>query len=391
MECSINAPAARPAIIATRVAISVFAVSMTMLAPLITRIGADFGLSVGESGFLFTAYYISNIVFCLITGKIISLLGKRTAMKVGLFGYTAATVAFAQTRSFVFACIFISCMGALATFIEAVGMDIVDDLSVDSAASNLSVTHGLAGLGGAVGVLYSGLMLHFGFGWRTIYLGLAAAVLIAGVVFCLIPCPALHDSEAGGLSELRGYFTRWEYYPSFIALFLYVGAEGAATGWLATYMSDALGYSALISALGTAIIWLIVAVGRITCAQLVHRYSIRRLELCLSVIAVVSILTVAGAPAPVLFWIAVMGIGVGISGMWPLCAATLLNQERNGGTIMAVILFFGYAGSSVIPYLVGLVGDAFGMQYAMAASAIVYALFGLTVTLLIPRKFSTKR
>ena len=69
MEKTMKAPSVRPAIVATRVAISVFAVSMTMLAPLITRIGADFGLGVGESGFLFTAYYISNIVFCLIATK----------------------------------------------------------------------------------------------------------------------------------------------------------------------------------------------------------------------------------------------------------------------------------------------------------------------------------
>lgn len=93
-----STPAVRPAIIAARVAISVFAVSMTMLAPLITRIGADFDRGVGASGLLFTAYYISNIVFCLLTGKIISALGKRTAMKAGLFGYVAATVAFTQDR-----------------------------------------------------------------------------------------------------------------------------------------------------------------------------------------------------------------------------------------------------------------------------------------------------
>ena len=71
-------------ILITRVAICIFAVSQTMLSPLITRIGADFGLGLGGSGFLFTAYYISNIFFCLVTGKIIALIGKRTAMKAGL-------------------------------------------------------------------------------------------------------------------------------------------------------------------------------------------------------------------------------------------------------------------------------------------------------------------
>ena len=44
-------------ILITRVAICIFAVSQTMLSPLITRIGADFGLGLGGSGFLFTAYY----------------------------------------------------------------------------------------------------------------------------------------------------------------------------------------------------------------------------------------------------------------------------------------------------------------------------------------------
>ena len=65
-------------ILITRVAICIFAVSQTMLSPLITRIGADFGLGLGGSGFLFTAYYISNIFFCLVTGKIIALIGSRT-------------------------------------------------------------------------------------------------------------------------------------------------------------------------------------------------------------------------------------------------------------------------------------------------------------------------
>lgn len=155
-------------ILITRVAICIFAVSQTMLSPLITQIGAAFGLGLGGSGFLFTAYYISNIFFCLVTGRIIAVIGKRTAMKAGLIFYALVTFAFAHTHSFAIACVFISCMGALATFIEAVGMDLVDDMSPVDAASNLTMTHGIAGIGMIGGVVYSGLMLNAGYDWRTI-------------------------------------------------------------------------------------------------------------------------------------------------------------------------------------------------------------------------------
>ena len=201
-------------ILITRVAICIFAVSQTMLSPLITRIGADFGLGLGGSGFLFTAYYISNIFFCLVTGKIIALIGKRTAMKAGLIGYALVTFGFAHAHAFAAACVLISCMGALATFIEAVGMDLVDDMSPVDAAANLTMTHGIAGIGMVGGVLYSGLMLYAGYDWRAIYTMMSFAVAAVAVLFCIIRFPRMHGSAAGGLAELKHWFTRRDLYPT---------------------------------------------------------------------------------------------------------------------------------------------------------------------------------
>ena len=49
---------------------------------------------------LFTADYISNIFFCLVTGKIIAVCGKRRAMFGGLALYAAVTFAFARAHAF---------------------------------------------------------------------------------------------------------------------------------------------------------------------------------------------------------------------------------------------------------------------------------------------------
>lgn len=379
-------------ILITRVAICIFAVSQTMLSPLITQIGAAFGLGLGGSGFLFTAYYISNIFFCLVTGRIIAVIGKRTAMKAGLIFYALVTFAFAHTHSFAIACVFISCMGALATFIEAVGMDLVDDMSPVDAASNLTMTHGIAGIGMVGGVVYSGLMLNAGYDWRTIYTMMSVAVGAVAVVFCVVRFPKMHQSAAGGLAELKHWFTRRELYPTYLALFLYVGAEGAVTGWMATFMTTTLGYSSLLASLGTAAIWTVVTVGRIVCAGLVGtRYTVRALVSFLCTVCVIGILLTAGVTMPVLFWVALLLVGAGLSALWPLIASTALDAGNNGGTVMSLILFFGYFGAAVIPYLIGLIGDAAGLRMALIASAVVFAALGLVVRFVMPRSVSEKR
>ncbi len=379
-------------ILITRVAICIFAVSQTMLSPLITQIGAAFGLGLGGSGFLFTAYYISNIFFCLVTGRIIAMIGKRTAMKAGLIFYALVTFAFAHTHSFAIACVFISCMGALATFIEAVGMDLVDDMSPVDAASNLTMTHGIAGIGMIGGVVYSGLMLNAGYDWRTIYTMMSVAVGAVAVVFCIVRFPKMHQSAAGGLAELKHWFTRRELYPTYLALFLYVGAEGAVTGWMATFMTTTLGYSSLLASLGTAAIWTVVTVGRIVCAGLVGtRYTVRALVSFLCTVCVIGVLLTAGVTMPILFWVALLLVGAGLSALWPLIASTALDAGNNGGTVMSLILFFGYFGAAVIPYLIGLIGDAAGLRMALIASAIVFAALGLVVRFVMPRSVSEKR
>lgn len=379
-------------ILITRVAICIFAVSQTMLSPLITQIGAAFGLGLGGSGFLFTAYYISNIFFCLVTGRIIAVIGKRTAMKAGLIFYALVTFAFAHTHSFAIACVFISCMGALATFIEAVGMDLVDDMSPVDAASNLTMTHGIAGIGMIGGVVYSGLMLNAGYDWRTIYTMMSVAVGAVAVVFCIVRFPKMHQSAAGGLAELKHWFTRRELYPTYLALFLYVGAEGAVTGWMATFMTTTLGYSSLLASLGTAAIWTVVTVGRIVCAGLVGtRYTVRALVSFLCTVCVIGILLTAGVTMPILFWVALLLVGAGLSALWPLIASTALDAGNNGGTVMSLILFFGYFGAAVIPYLIGLIGDAAGLRMALIASAVVFAALGLVVRFVMPRSVSERR
>lgn len=379
-------------ILITRVAICIFAVSQTMLSPLITQIGAAFGLGLGGSGFLFTAYYISNIFFCLVTGRIIAMIGKRTAMKAGLIFYALVTFAFAHTHSFAIACVFISCMGALATFIEAVGMDLVDDMSPVDAASNLTMTHGIAGIGMVGGVVYSGLMLNAGYDWRTIYTMMSVAVGAVAVVFCIVRFPKMHQSAAGSLAELKHWFTRRELYPTYLALFLYVGAEGAVTGWMATFMTTTLGYSSLLASLGTAAIWTVVTVGRIVCAGLVGtRYTVRALVSFLCTVCVIGILLTAGVTMPILFWVALLLVGAGLSALWPLIASTALDAGNNGGTVMSLILFFGYFGAAVIPYLIGLIGDAAGLRMALIASAVVFTALGLVVRFVMPRSVSEKR
>lgn len=369
-----------------RIAICIFSVSMTMLSPLIVLIGSDFGKGISGSGFLYTAYYISNVFFCLVSGRIMNLLGKRNSMACGIVIFALTTFLFARVVSFSLACVLISIMGALATFIEAAGMAIVSDLSEDAAASNLSVTHAFAGVGAFVGVSFSGLMLSQGMNWRGIYTIFSIAAALVAVAFCVTHFPKMSRGTSGGFDDMVQIFTNTALYPSFLSLFLYVGAEAGITGWMATYMTRQLGRSPLEASLATGVIWLFVTAGRMVCSSLVKWYPLRRIVLALDTICILSIAISVTAHNEFTLWLAIIGIGCGLSGMWPLLASTALKEDdENSGTILSVVLLFGYFGSSVIPYLIGLIGEGAGMTPAILSTTIFFAMLGVTVKYLIPK------
>lgn len=372
-------------IFVTRIAVCIFSISMTMLAPLIVLIGADFGQGISGSGFLYTVYYVSNIFFCLVSGKIMSRFGTRRSMAAAVAVFALTTFLFTRVHIFFFACIFMTIMGALATFIEAVGMAIVGDLAQDAASSNLSVTHAFAGVGAFVGVTYSGLMISMGYSWRDIYGYFSIAVAVITVVFCLTPFPKMRAGEGGSLKELKELLKNRSFYPSYLSLFLYVGAEGGITGWLATYMTQSLGYSPLSASLFTGIIWICVTLGRMACSALVKRYPLRRIVVILDTICILSIFASVTSPGGPVLWLAVVGIGCGLSGMWPLIASSVMRDDESSGNVMSIVLLFGYFGSSVVPYLIGVVGEFAGMTAAILSTTVVFLLLGLTVQFLIPR------
>lgn len=376
----------RVPIFVCRIAVCIFSVSMTMLSPLITLIGKDFDKGIAGSGLLFTAYYISNVLFCLVSGRIMNLLGKRNSMACSIIIFAVTTFLFSRAASFTAACLLITVMGALATFIEAVGMAIVADLSEDAAATNLTVTHAFAGIGAFIGVVFSGYMLSIGADWRSIYMIFSIACALVATLFCATAFPKMSNGSSGGLSDIVSVFTNRTLYPSFLSLFLYVGAEAGVTGWMATYMTLQLGCSPLEASIATGVIWIFVTLGRMVCSELVKRYPLRSIVIILDTICILSIILSVSVSNGFLFWLAVVGIGCGLSGMWPLVASTVLKEnDESSGTLMSIVLLFGYFGSSVILYVIGLVGESLGMTTAILSTTGIFALLGVTVKFLIPK------
>lgn len=76
--------------------------------------------------------------------------------------------------------------------------------------------------------------------------------------------------------------------------------------------------------------------------------------------------------------------------MRPLIASIPLNSSENGGTMMSMILLFGYFGSSVIPYVVERIGDMTGITIAILSGAFVFLLLGLTAQYIMPLALSDR-
>lgn len=204
------------------------------------------------------------------------------------------------------------------------------------------------------------------------YIGLAVALGLIALVFAFVKLPKIIDAE-----EQKAEGSAWNHSHlvlGAIAIFMYVGAEVAIGSALVSYLgSDALNLFGEAKAAGyVSIFWGGAMVGRFIGSAIMNKISANKLLAFNAVMVVLLIVVSMMTTGYIALWSIVL-VGLFNSIMFPTIftlAIDGLGQHTSQGS---GILCLAIVGGAIVPLLMGVLADNFGLQNSFIITVLCYA------------------
>ena len=252
----------------------------------------------------------------------------------------------------------------------------VNALPTENKAASMSFLHSFYAWGQVAVVLLStlALLLIGRENWQYLFLAWSALPLLNLFMFIRAPlAPAVPEEKR---TSIRDIITR----PLFILLFFIIVGSGssemALSQWSSSFMEKGLNIpKATGDILGMSMFAFMQGVGRVAYGKYGSRHDIVRIMSLGCVLAVICYLAVAFSPVAGVSLAFCALCGLAVSLLWP-CTLTLAAESfPYAGTLMfAVLAGGGDSGSSVGPWLIGVVIDAAMSNSTAAALAAALGL-----------------
>ncbi len=211
-----------------------------------------------------------------------------------------------------------------------------------------------------------------------------ACILLAvlGVVTCILyyMIPGDEDEEkvsgkAGNKSNesVFGFFKEPLFYICIATLFFYLCAEQGVIGWMITYFKDTGLLKPNLAQVTASILWIMILGGRLMTAWLSTKVKKENLLPAMGVGIVLFFLLLIVSRTTVPIIIGIMGFGFSMAGIYATTVSFAGELIRKYSLAWSFILTSASLGSIIMPVIVGLLADNFGI--ATGISSIAVALF----------------
>jgi FHS family L-fucose permease-like MFS transporter len=336
----------------------------------------------------FGAYFLMSLP----AGKLLSALGYKWTMVVGLVTSAAGTALFVPAANLISYPLFLGALFVLATGITILQVSANPYISAlgrpETASSRLNLAQAFNSLGTTLAPLFGGLIIFSSAAVlagmdkaaqaaavKTPYLLLTGILVVLAVVIAIMHLPRLAAVEGEGGRE--GTFADTLKIPHLslgaLGIFLYVGAEVSIGSFLINYLGDPkiAGLSQAAAAKYVSLYWGGAMVGRFVGSALLQRVRASRMLACNA--SVTMLLAVFGfiCTGSVAMW-AVLAIGLFNSVMFPniftLGIRNLGHLTGRGSSLLIMAI----VGGALVPLLMGVMADWVGIHHALLVPAACY-------------------
>lgn len=221
-----------------------------------------------------------------------------------------------------------------------------------------------------------GPVVPAGLSWVSVYwLFVAVAAVMVAFVFTLRFPRFAHtsDEQVGSLATHLQLVKNPVVLLYFFSVFAYVGSEQGTSNWISQFLATYHGCDPQTTgASAVSWFWGLMTIGCVIGMVLLKLFDSRRVLMGGAAGAMICLAAALTGPKDVALT-AFPAMGLFLSVLWPVTISLALNSVRRDHGTLTGILCTGIAGGAVLPFLIGSLGDAFGLRAGMC---LLFVSFG---------------
>jgi FHS family L-fucose permease-like MFS transporter len=361
-----------------------------IIGPLVPDIIQSFGLSLTMAAFLPFAFFVAYGVMSIPSGILIEMYGEKKVMVFAFLISSLGAFLFALNAHYIFYLVSLFFIGtgmamlqvAINPLLRAIGGE--KDFAFNSVLGQLFF--GLASF--LSPLVYSYVVINSSdsvqdsswitqllqkitipnFEWISLYWIFAIISLLMVLVLLMVKFPMVErkeDEKAGALATHLMLLKQPMVLLYFFAIFCYVGTEQGIANWISQFLSVYHDIDPQTQGAKTiSNFWGMMTLGTLLGLVLLKFLDSRKVLIVTSVASIVALFTgLFGNSSQAL--IAFPAIGFFIATMWSIIISLALNSVAEAHGSFSGILVTGIVGGAVIPFIVGALGDVYGLRIGM--------------------------
>jgi FHS family L-fucose permease-like MFS transporter len=373
---------------------------------IIPHLKAVFELNYAKAMLIQFAFFTAYFVMSLPSGRIVTRLGYKNGIIIGLGGAAAGCLLFypaAAVRSYNLFLLALFVLASGITLLQVAANPFVAVLGKpETASSRLTLTQAFNSLGTTIAPQFGSLLIlstaakssaeikqmtpAAAESYRIAeaasvqhpYLGLAATLIVLAVAIALFKLPRIEDVTAGtaaGAATSR-HKSAWGYRHlvlGAVAIFVYVGGEVAIGSFLVNYFKEPSigGLSEADGARLVSFYWGGAMIGRFIGTFTLRMWKPGKVLAVHSIAAVGLVLISMGTHGSVAMW-SIIAVGLFNSIMFPTIFTLAIDGLGPHTSQGSGILCMAIVGGAIIPVVQGALADAIGIHYGFVIAAACY-------------------
>ena len=346
-----------------------------LIGPLMPTIISDFHLSLGMAGFLPFSFFLAYGLISIPAGALVEARGPRATLLAAFALNLAGCLAISlhPVYAVVIAGLFVIGLGM--AMLQVVINPLMRTTGGEAHFAFFAVMAQLVfGLASYVSpFVYSALMRQPGAAtrplvWVQFYWAFVVVylIMIAVTASLRIPSLTLTDSErSGSVATYRQLLGERTVQLFFLGIIAYVGTEQSLADWMSQFLSTYHHFSPTREgARAVGLFWGLMSVGCLVGLVLLRLLDAKLVLAVFTTLAIGCVGVALFGPAEVAL-LAFPASGFFLSVMWSIIFSLALNSVRAHHGAFSGILCTGILGGAVVPLLVGMLGDRFGLRLAM--------------------------
>ncbi|GAB7086896.1 sugar MFS transporter [Marinifilum fragile] len=352
---------------------------------LIPHLKGLFDLSITQAMLVQFTFFGAYFLMSLPAGWIIGKIGYKMGIVTGLTIAGIGAAMFFPAANFLSYGFFLFALFVLASGIvvlQVAANPYVAELGTpETASSRLNLTQGFNSLGTTVAPIFGAWLILDNTATDNVgkaeavqmpYAGLALALVLIAVIFAFVKLPKIQDAE-----EEKAEGSAWKFRHlvlGAIGIFTYVGAEVAIGSALVMYFGDE-GlhlFGEAEAATYVSVFWGGAMVGRFIGSAVMQKISAAKVLAFNSVMVVALILISMMTSGYVALWSIVL-VGLFNSIMFPTIFTLAIDGLGKHTSQGSGILCLAIVGGAVVPMIMGMLADSFGLANSFVVAILCYA------------------